>query len=402
MKLNENLSKSIICEWDIQKPLNSNKSEMKDYNIISVVFFLMEDGYKKKDKYYNGLKLLIKDIPKVLPDFILRIYYDSSTEKQINELMMETPKSNIELFKYNIPELKNKSNYHYGVVGTLLRFLPLYNNNIHKADKVIILDIDNVLHDWYRKIINYLINNKINFAYRTRPCYSIKKRILCTNTKYYSIIASFIYQNISLPYNIFSDFLENIFINSHEGIIIDCGLKDKYSYGIDEIYINKYHLTYFYKNKIKICAVLFNHEDILTGLKDYIYLLSNMKDINIYIEFLQDFFNIFNIKYNFNLNKGKDLDSIKKELYDLLYNKSSWESNKKIIVKQLIKSKPKELYKLLLEALKLNLPQMKTLIKCLLTNIQLDLTKINLMLLETNFSDKIIIKDTRLIKLRNN
>ena len=126
-------------------------------------------------------------------------------------------KDYIELYKYDIPRLKDNNGYHIGKIGTLLRFLPLYDNPIHRANKIIIFDIDNVLHFWYKIIIKYLMTNKIKFSYRTRGCYGIRKRVICTGIKYHPIIASFIYQSIKLPYSLFSDFMEEVFINnSHD------------------------------------------------------------------------------------------------------------------------------------------------------------------------------------------
>jgi hypothetical protein len=338
-----------------------------------------------------------------LKGYKLRIYYDSSTEKQVNELTNNN--ENIELFKYDIPKLQNKNGYHYGVIGTLLRFLPLYDNNIHRADKVIVFDIDNPLIYWYSKIEDYLDKNKIKLAYRTRGCYGIRQRLLCTGTKYYPIIASFIYQSIKLPYNLFSDFLEDIFTNkdikNKTKLIKDCGLYSEYSYGIDEIYINKYHLMYFYKNKINIYPILFNHLDILVGLKEYVHILSNIKELNIFVDFLNKLFNIFNIKYDLSqFDKQNDIELLKTELINILNDNNNREVNKKKVENTLKITKPKELYQLLLDTLNNQLPEIKLLIKCLLINIQLELNKINIFKIQTEYKNKPIIKKTDHIKLR--
>ena len=395
MTITEYLSDSIVCNWEIKNHTSSN--------VVSVVYFLPEKGAAKMDKYYEGLKDIIKNIPNVLNNFKLRIYYDNSTEKQVNELVKDN--QNIELFKYDIPALQNENGYHHGVIGTLLRFLPLYDNNIHRAEKVIVFDIDNSLLNWYSKLVDYFDKNKIKFGYRTRGCYGIRQRLLCTGTKYYPIIASFIYQSIKLPYNLFSDFLEEVFtdkdIKNKTKLIKNCGLNNEYSYGIDEIYINKYHLMYFYKNKIEIYPILFNHIDIQVGIKDYIYLLSNIKEFNIFIDFLNKLFNIFNIKYDLSqLNKQNDIESLKEQLKNILNDNK--EINKKKIEYTLKINKKRELYKLLLDTLKSNhqLPEIKLLIKCLLINIQLELNKINIFKIQTEYKNKPIIKKSSQIKLR--
>jgi hypothetical protein len=406
MKVTEKLSKSIICNWEIKKT-ESRDTTPDLINIISVVYFLPEKGATKMDKYYMGLKDIIKKIPKILNNFKLRIYYDQSVENKVNKLVNELVinKDYIELYKYDIPSLKDNNGYHRGKIGTLLRFLPLYDNPIHRANKIIIFDIDNVLHFWYKIIIKYFMNNKIKFSYRTRGCYGIRKRVICTEIKYHPIIASFIYQSINLPYSLFSDFIENMFIIKNERVLLDnCGLENEYSYGIDEIYINKYHLIYFYKNKIDIYPILFNNLDILTGLKDYVYLLSTPTHVTLYINFLNKIFKIFNIKYDLLQldTQNTNIILLKTQLEEILNDNKYWEINREKIFNILNKSKPKELYQLLLEALKSNnqLPEIKLLIKCLLINIQLELNKINIFKIKTDYKNKPIINKTEQIKLR--
>ncbi len=401
MKITENLSKSIICNWEIKKQFENKTSK----NIVSVVYFLPEKGSNKMNKYYDGLKYIIKNITKILSDFKLRIYYDNSSENEVNELVEEQENNYIELFKYDIPKLKNENGYHRGKIGTLLRFLPLYENPIHKADKTIIFDIDNKLHFWYKIILEYLINNKIKLAYRTRGCYGIRKRILCTGIKNYPIIASFIYQSVNLPYSLFSDFIENIFILKNNKELLDkCGLENEYSYGIDEIFINKYHLIYFYKHKIDIYPILFNNVDILTGLKDYTYLLSTSNHLIMYINFLNKIFKIFNIKNDLSkLNiKEPNIMLLKTQLEELINDKKYREINMQKIFNTLNKSISKPLYQLLLETLKSNnkLPEINFLIKCLLLNTQLELNKINIFKIKTEYKNNPIINKSEHIKLR--
>lgn len=402
MKLEEKLSKSIICNWEIQK-----KDTNKNMNIVSVVYFLPEMAPNKINKYYKGLKDIIKTIPKLLSEFKLRIYYDNSVENQVNELVNELEnKDYIELFKYDIPKFKDENGYHRGKIGTLLRFLPLYDNPIHKADKIIIFDIDNILHFWYKIIVKYLIDNKIKIAYRSRGCYGIRKRLTCTGIKQYPIIASFIYQSINLQYSIFSDFIENTFIlKKNKELLNNCGLKNEYSYGIDEIFINKYHLIYFYKNKIDIYPTLFNNLDILTGLKDYVYLLSTTNHLIMYVNFLNKIFKIFDIKNDLsklNIKGNVNVILLKEQLEEILNDNKYWEINRQKIFNILNKSAPKTLYQLLLETLKSNnkLPEINFLIKCLLLNTQLELNKINIFRVKTEYKNSPIINKSEHIKLR--
>ncbi len=405
IKINQNLSKSIICNWVI------NKTEPPAiYKIVSVVYFSMEKNYKSHDIYFKGIKNLIKDIPKVLPNFRLRIYYDDTTEEQVKQISLNKP--NIELFKYSIPKLKNNG-YHYGVVGTLMRFLPLYDNTIHKVDCCLVVDIDNKFYYSYKPLFNYLIDNNIKFAFKSRPCYTIVKRIRCTNTKSYGVFGGFIYQSISLPYSIFSMFLENTYINNKlVNYIKNCGLEDKYSYGIDEIFMNDNHLNYFYQKNIQIAAILFNHQDIMKGLVHYFYNITTLSQLHIYLDFLIKICKILRLSYNFDSIKAKLNDSninladikedIIKEIRDD-YNK--WEHNRKLVFRFIDKHNYSEIIKLLLYILKIKeLVSIKYLVNCIFMNLKLDINKINMVLLDTKFenNNKIILKEQNVkIKYKN-
>lgn len=304
-KIKENISDNIICNWEIINKQSDN------INIISVVYFV----YNQDKKYEDGLLKLINKFRKILNNYYLRIYYDDSSKKNIMRLLDKTNHrydKYIELFKYDIPKLKvNK--LHGKTVGTLIRFMPLFDYKLHKVNKCIIFDIDNNLHYYYKKLDRYFTKNNITIAYRSRACYYINKRILCTNTFNYPIIASFIYKSKNTPKNIYQDFFEEFFIKKNKDYLNKCDLKDEYSYGIDEIFMNDYYLNYFYKNQIVINPILFNHYDIINGINKFIRFSIIEDDLNYFKLFLVDFFNLFNIKLELN-NKNKD------EIKDIIKN----------------------------------------------------------------------------------
>lgn len=163
---------------------------------------------------------------------------------------------------------------------------------------------------------------------------------------------------------------------------------------------------YFYKNKIDICSILFNHLDISNGLKDYIHLLSNKNELNVYVNFLNKLFKILNMNYDLNKfenNKTEDIILLKTELEELLNDNKYWEANRQYLYNILNTSVPKEIYKLLLDTLKSQkniLPEIKLLIKCLLINFQLDLKKINIYLIKTDYKNKPIIKSAMMNKIK--
>ena len=302
MELIEKLSDNLICNWTITKP----QIKLKKNNIISITFFLRKDASNTSNlKYINGIKYVIANF-EIIKLYRLRIYFDISTRDILNNILEETNKktrNKVELFEYSIPLLKDGEKYHIGYIGTLLRFLPLFDTLIHKTDKCFILDIDNIIHDYTNNIIDMCNKKKINVFYRSRNGYSLSNRILCMSDNIIienPIIASLIYQSkINIPYKILSTFFEDIYIKNNNSILKDCNL-NKYEYGVDEIFINKYYLNYIYNNNIYIAKVLFFYYNIYNTIIIYFGLIKTIMDLNYYINFLNLFFNLLKIKFKIN------------------------------------------------------------------------------------------------------
>jgi hypothetical protein len=337
MELTEKLSDNLICNWIITKP----RIKLKKNNIISIAFFLRKDTDNTANlKYINGIKYIISNF-ETIKLYRLRIYFDISARDILYNILEETNKKTrdkVELFEYSIPLLKDGEIYHVGYIGTLLRFLPLFDTPIHKTDKCFILDIDNSIYNFTKKITDICNKKKINVFYRSRNGYSLSNRILCMSDNIIienPIIASLIYQSkINIPYKILSTFFEDIYIKNNNSILKDCNI-NKYEYGVDEIFINKYYLNYIYNNNIYIAKVLFFYYNIYNTIIAYFGLIKTIKDLNYYINFLNLFFNLLkiNVKIN-NIQKHLKINFlINKIKQNIKYNKTEIEAKLNILLK---------------------------------------------------------------------
>jgi hypothetical protein len=376
MNINQHLSKSIICSWNIKK----NKEPNNNYNILSCVFFLKKESYKNINIYKNGIIDIINNFNKILPNFRLRIYYDESVLEILNNILNKKNLDNIELYKYNIDFFRDDI-YHKGVIGTFIRFLPLFDLEYHKVDKCLVIDIDNKLYNLHRRIINYFDINNIKFAYKSRFCYSFNKR---TSKNKYPIIASLIYQSIQMPYKILSNFLEKIYIDNNSKIINyinKCNISNIYEYGIDEFFLNKYYIKHM--NKLNIILILMNYVDIVLGFKQFISQSKKQKTIkNIWIIMI-NFFKIINI----DLNNLYNNDELNKELIlDMLKNNGKNLESSLLNTYKKNNSKIFNLKKYILNELK-NVNYNKRTIKllnCIKNNLDININKINLALIKNN------------------
>jgi len=126
MLVRKNLSDVIHVTHDRPNPENRN-------NIISTVIFLKNGAAHthNKETYINGLRAMIKDMNKVYGDqWFLRVYFDDSmlADPDFANIMEENKDVDYVQFSYfELPEFK-ESVGHKGLVGTFVRYLPLFES----------------------------------------------------------------------------------------------------------------------------------------------------------------------------------------------------------------------------------------------------------------------------------
>ena len=265
-------------------------------NIFSATYFKMYrppsdttiQALENTKNYLVGLDRLITDCKKYYPTNRFRIYCDHNSIDDLLAKYSEDPY--VELYKYYMPDfIDPETRYHYGYLGTLLRFLPFFDLPLHTADTVVCLDIDDSLNFQLRRMINDCIRlragtTKVNFAFRSAYCYSLMPRV--SSTAKYSLIASYIFMNkrvgagFTLPA---ADLLDPFFR--------DCLLKGtcrdysawldthpnsdihkhhlhyhQFPYGVDEYFMNNRVLSYFRTHKLAY-APIFTGLDIRRFIK---------------------------------------------------------------------------------------------------------------------------------------
>lgn len=255
----------------------------KKYNIISVCVFRLKKSYHSLKAYYYGLKFMAIHFHQYFPNFYLRVYFDHSIDTRENEknrdmwipLLEELKKnSKVQLIKYYHPGFITKDgNYHIGLFGTLVRFIPLFNYINDNVTNVIVSDIDIgnakiALHHMQFSYIKF-INSASQFHFATNYCYLVNPRFLQVeqnidkqhkSTIKYRILAGSIYSKIKFPKKILDNFLfctknlkekKCLYLNKfaeYQG--------DIFAYGVDEFFINIPLLKYIEKNKIMFSVVI--------------------------------------------------------------------------------------------------------------------------------------------------
>lgn len=256
MEYFKNLSPSIGVSWEVDK----NPIDTEDlYKIFSVSFFKKKQPYRNFKKYIDGLHRLIENINNNYKDYILRIYYDKSVAEEIKEIKKKYINYKIEYFKYDIPFFYDED-FHKGTIGTILRFLPLYESEVNEC---IVVDIDKNLKLNLKEVLNYMKKHSISFSYNSNYLYSYINRIrsIPNSLLRYGILSNCIIQlNLNKKntpsFGVFSDFLESIFVKKDIEWFDSCELSNPFEYGIDEVVINHVYAPQLYSKETRILVMM--------------------------------------------------------------------------------------------------------------------------------------------------
>tara|TARA_A100001015_G_C15012552_1_gene723868 strand:- start:1393 stop:2523 length:1131 start_codon:yes stop_codon:yes gene_type:complete len=268
-------------------------------HLICCSLFKMKNSYKDFSVYTEGLLELLKFFDNINKDIVLRIYFDESLdeEKSWINIMEEIRERNYtELLKYECKKLK-EGKFHDGVFGTLIRFLPLFDNEKEKDWELyssIDVDFENFFLKEIIKTTDYFEQSKQKFFIKLPKCYHKKPWIIKSQiTEKYSLVVlgGAFSSKITFNKNLLLNFLLDImkkgkifkkFVNNYRslGKTFEGNLtKDLFLYGIDEYFLTDTLLKNLNKRNINI--LLYNWFISYAGLILQIRKLNNnFKDLN--------------------------------------------------------------------------------------------------------------------------
>jgi hypothetical protein len=226
---------------EIKKELSENYP-----NVISTSFFTMKDAYRSFTKYENALKHFLEHT-KQLDNFEVRIYTDDSGIDYA--LKVSQNMENVSIYKFDCPEFKD-DNYHIGTFGTLVRFMPLFED--HNIVWVSDIDIPSSYLDM--NTLHLMEKHKTQIYIQTLICYERK----VYGRKQTIVANKFIIKNLKLSKALLTRFLNKILNGSFKNIINDLNNANtrkppsKVPYGIDEYFMNTSIYDNIHKRSLKI------------------------------------------------------------------------------------------------------------------------------------------------------
>jgi hypothetical protein len=203
--------------------------------VLSCSFFTMQGAYRDVSIYKKYLESLIKEKSKILSDFELRVYTDDSGKDVVLDLAKD--ETHVSVYHYNCEPFR-EGNGHTGTFGTLVRFLPLFEEGL---DIVWITDIDIQGYILEPGILGKMKSLKRKFYVNSFVCYERKP---WTRVKY-PIVAYKIISFSTFPRQILTRYISHLINGDYSEIIDEINQYNdrktpnlKFPYGMDEYFIN--------------------------------------------------------------------------------------------------------------------------------------------------------------------
>ena len=217
---------------------------LKSRHVLACCFFTMADAYRDFSRYEKNLGNFLKQA-RALPEFEIRIYTDDTGKKSA----MEHDAPNISVYHFNCAEMRDGDG-HIGTFGTLVRFLPMFED----LDTVWISDIDIPSSFLNPDILDDMARNKCQVFYDTMLCHGERK----VYGREYTIIAYRMIFKITFPKSMFTRYINKLIKNEMPDMINKLNDENtrkppsRVPYGIDEVFMNQSIYDYLSRHSVPV------------------------------------------------------------------------------------------------------------------------------------------------------
>jgi len=266
--------------------------------------------------YIDGLKNWEGMMKKYYPESQLQIFVDRTiaNDTTIQDIMK---KMNARIFLFDCPEFKLNDTFHIGLFGTLVRFFPIFDINTlpmkiaHIQDLEPTISMDRIY--LIEKASRMKFKNKLSFLYMGNKLFeeSPSKSYFEDIIAYPWILADRFIAFEKFPFTLLTNYLKDVesgkkFLNVYQldKVFSNRILKDhdKYSFGIDESFLNNVLINWLITNhknigilvKYKISYPIYYSRHLIKRYKEskqiFDYILNKSQTVN---ESMQDFDSLF-------------------------------------------------------------------------------------------------------------
>lgn len=244
--------------------LYKGRSTTGKKNIICGALFRMKRSYMGFKKYHDHAINFIKLTKEMMPDWVVRLYVDSSVTKEEMEALIA---DHVELVLYHCDDFWDReSKTHEGVFGTFMRFLPMFS--AQKYEIMISSDID--IFPFHLNTFKYLVSKFDDIGLLSTSCHS---QWIPPGAKY-SILAGGIVTKVVFPRQILIKYLE--YIRDEKIVLRAIKPTDTDTilpYGADEYFLNTMLSSYINSHKIHVLA--FTLSTVVTAVRQLMKPIKN-------------------------------------------------------------------------------------------------------------------------------
>jgi hypothetical protein len=194
--------------------------------VLSCSFFTMHDAYRNVARYEKNLVKFLKQ-KNQLKGFETRIYTDKTGLETVLKVATDP---DVTVIKFNCAEFR-EGNGHVGTFGTLVRFLPLFED----LDTVWVTDID--IPDRYLAPSSLVPDADIQLG--TYLCYNRK-----VYGRKYTILAGKLISRVRFSKSLLTNFIHKVHSGDFNETIKELNNANirkpssKFPYGMDEVFMN--------------------------------------------------------------------------------------------------------------------------------------------------------------------
>lgn len=253
-----------IMDNDVCKLTTIQNPNRRYANTVNIVFFKANPPSRNFQEYIDGLKDW-KNIKTTFPNSQLQIFVDRhvTEDEELVEIMKDL---DARVILFECPDhMKNK--FHTGLFGTLLRFFPIFDINTKPLNVAHICELEPGEFVKYRyHLLEHFSKGRreVSMQYVLND-YSKKygdEQPEFEGIPYSWIIAGAWTVFEKAPFSLLSDYLDNIesgnkyfnrYGNKTARVLSEHG---KYSFGIDEVFLNLVYLPWLIKTGRKIGLIM--------------------------------------------------------------------------------------------------------------------------------------------------
>lgn len=214
-------------------------------NILTCCLFTTGDSYRIFNQYVGNFKRFLTQTEH-LKTFEVRVYTDDTAK----DIVLEAAKDNsrVTVLHFNCPQFR-EGNGHIGMFGTLVRFLPIFED----LDTVWCSDIDIPSRYLDKKLYDTVVDKKIDFMISTYICY--ERKVWGTKN---TILAGRFISRIQFPRALLTLFLNRVSAGKFNEKIEEINIantrkpRSNFPYGMDEYFLNTYIYNWLKVHNTKI------------------------------------------------------------------------------------------------------------------------------------------------------